>query len=175
MHSSGVPDHTAVYAGSFDPVTNGHLDIIERACPLFQSLVVAVGVNPRKPAVFSTEERVLMLEDATAHLPNVSVASFEGLLVEYARSLGASVIVRGLRAVADFEYETQQVLMNKRLNPDIETIFLVTSSQYSFLSSSMVKEVARLGGAVSGLVPPSVEQRLLNLGSEIGATGDGRP
>lgn len=161
-----VPDHTAVYAGSFDPVTNGHLDIIERACPLFQSLVVAVGVNPRKPAVFSTEDRLLMLRDVTSHLPNVRVESFEGLLVEYARSLGARVIVRGLRAVADFEYETQQVLMNKRLAPHIETVFLVTSSQYSFLSSSLVKEVSRLGGAVTGLVPPCVEQRLLTLSSE---------
>lgn len=163
MSSGNPPDHTAVYAGSFDPVTNGHLDIIERASPLFGTLVAAIGVNRRKPAAFSTGDRLEMLRDATAHLPNVRVESFEGLLVDYAHALGARVIVRGLRAVADFEYEAQQVLMNKRLGPDIETIFLVTSSQYSFLSSSMVKEVASLGGSVGGLVPPHVEARLRRL------------
>ena len=155
--------HTAVYAGSFDPVTNGHLDIVERASPLFGTLVVAVGVNSRKPPMFETEDRLAMLRDATAHLPNVRVDSFDGLLVEYARSLGARVILRGLRAVGDFEYETNQVLMNKRLRPEIETVFLVTSTQYSYISSSLVKEVSRLGGAVTGLVPPAVEQRLLAL------------
>jgi pantetheine-phosphate adenylyltransferase len=164
MGGNGVrPDHTAVYAGSFDPVTNGHLDIIERASPLFTTLVVAVGVNPRKPAAFDRHERVRMLCEVTSHLRNVRVESFDGLLVEYARSLGARVIVRGLRAFADFEYETQQLLMNKRLRPEIETVFLVTSAQYSFVSSSLVKEVAQLGGSLEGLVPPQVEERLRTL------------
>ncbi len=160
MSNRNAPDHTAVYAGSFDPVTNGHLDVIERASSLFSTLVVAVGVNARKPALFDREERVRMLQAATSHLGNVCVESFDGLLVEYARSLGARVIVRGLRAVADFEYETQQVLMNKRLCPEIETVFLITSGQYSFISSSLVKEVALLGGSVEGLVPPEVGDRL---------------
>lgn len=162
MGEGNVPDHTAVYAGSFDPVTNGHLDVIERAAPLFGTLIVAVGVNQKKPAAFGIQDRLAMLRDVTGHLPNVRVETFEGLLVDYSRSLGARVIVRGLRAVADFEYETQQVLMNKRLGPEIETVFLVTSAQYSFLSSSLVKEVATLGGSVEGLVPPQVEKRLKN-------------
>ncbi len=160
MHRSENPQHSAVYAGSFDPVTNGHLDIIHRAAPLFGTLVVAVGRNERKPAAFSLGERLEMLRDVTAHIPNVRVDSFDGLLVEYAQSLGARAIVKGLRAVGDFEYEMQQVLMNKRLCPEIETVLMITSAQYSFLSSSLIKEVARLGGAVEGLVPKQVEDRL---------------
>lgn len=163
MSKSTAPNHTAVYAGSFDPVTNGHLDLIERASPLFGNLVVAVGINQRKPAAFSVEARTEMLCDVTAHLSNVRIDSFEGLLVEYARSLGARAIIRGLRAVADFDYEMQQVLMNRRLRPEIETVFLITSSQYSFISSSLVKEVALLGGSVQGLVPLQVDQRLREL------------
>ena len=158
--SNYVPDHTAVYAGSFDPMTNGHLDLVERASPLFGMLVVAVGVNRRKPAAFPLDERLQMLREVTGHLPNVRVDSFEGLLVQYATSIGARVIVRGLRAVGDFEYEMQQVLMNKRLCPEVETVLLITSSQYSFLSSSLVKEVALLGGDLRGLVPEPVERRL---------------
>jgi pantetheine-phosphate adenylyltransferase len=158
-----MPEHTALYAGSFDPITNGHLDVVRRVAPLFGELVVAVGINRRKPAAFSLEDRLQMLREATACAPNVRVDSFEGLLAEYAESIGAKVIVRGLRAVSDFEYETQQVLMNRRLSPGIETLFLLTNSQYSFLSSSLVKEVALLGGSVHGLVPEAVERRLLEL------------
>lgn len=163
MRPEGGPDHTAVYAGSFDPPTNGHLDLIERAAPLFGTLVVAVGVNDRKPAAFALEERIAMLREVTGHLPNVRVEGFEGLLVEYASALGAGVIVRGLRAVGDFEYEAQQILMNKRLRPEIETVLLITSARYSFISSSLIKEVARLGGSVEGLVPAQVEERLRRL------------
>lgn len=165
MSASGEPrDHTAVYAGSFDPVTNGHLDVIERAAGLFGRLVVAVGINRRKPVAFTVEERVAMLREVTAHLSNARVESFDGLLVEYARSLGARVIVRGLRAFSDFDYELQQVRMNQQLCPEIETVVLLTSNAYSFVSSSLVKEVASLGGSVAGLVPPAVERRLRGLG-----------
>lgn len=150
----------AVYPGSFDPVTNGHVDIIERASPLFGELIIAVGVNSRKQSDFSVEERLDMLREVTSHLDNVRVDSFDGLLVEYAASLGAVAVIRGLRLVADFEYELQQVLMNKQLCPDIETLFLMTNNKYSYLSSSIVKEVSRLGGSLDGLVPPSVEMRL---------------
>ena len=169
--SNYVPDHTAVYAGSFDPMTNGHLDLVERASPLFGTLVVAVGVNRRKPAAFPLDERLQMLREVTGHLPNVRVDSFEGLLVQYATSIGARVIVRGLRAVGDFEYEMQQVLMNKRLCPEVETVLLITSSQYSFLSSSLVKEVALLGGDLRGLVPEPVERRLRLLRADGGGEG----
>lgn len=153
----------AVYAGSFDPVTNGHLDLIQRASPLFGTLVVAVGVNPRKPAAFDLDTRIQMLREATDSIPNVQISSFSGLLVEYAREVGAVAMIRGLRQVADFDYEMQQVLMNKYLCPDVETVFLLTNSKYSFISSSLVKEVALLGGAVDGLVPPGVKERLLSL------------
>lgn len=158
--------HRAVYAGSFDPVTNGHLDLIERASPFFGALVVAVGKNERKPPAFSLEARIDMLREVTGHLENVIVDAFDGLLVEYARFVGATAIIRGLRAVADFDYEMQQVLMNKRLCPEIETVFLLTSGKYSFLSSSLVKEVALLGGSVRGLVPPPVEESLRRLREE---------
>ena len=166
MSSLTTPDHLAVYAGSFDPVTNGHLDLIERASPLFGTLVVAVGVNERKPAAFSVQARMEMLREVTTHLSNVRVDSFEGLLVDYAREMRARAIIRGLRAVADFDYEMQQVLMNKRLCPEIETVLLITSSQYSFISSSLVKEVALLGGSVEGLVPPQVDAQLKQLRQE---------
>ncbi len=157
-----------MYAGSFDPVTNGHLDLIERASPLFGTLVAAVGVNQRKPAAFSVEERIEMVREASAHIPNVRVDSFEGLLVDYARSLGARAIIRGLRAMADFDYEMQQELMNKRLCPEIETILLITNNKYSYISSSLIKEVALLGGSVEGLVPPLVVARLNRLaGSDV--------
>ncbi len=125
-----------------------------------------MGQNERKPAAFGLSERLEMLRDVTAHIPNVRVDSFDGLLVEYAQSLGARAIVKGLRAVGDFEYEMQQVLMNKRLCPEIETVLMITSAQYSFLSSSLIKEVARLGGAVEGLVPKQVEDRLRALREE---------
>ena len=150
----------AIVPGSFDPVTNGHLDIIERSARTFANISVAVSVNSGKDPWFSLEERVQMLEEVCAHLPNVTVASFDGLLVEYAASRGARVIVRGLRAVSDFEYELQMALMNRRLREDVETVFMMTGAAYSYLSSSIVKEIARLGGSVEGLVPTSVRERL---------------
>ena len=150
----------AIVPGSFDPVTNGHLDIISRAAHLFDRVVIAVAINAAKDPLFSVEERVEMLREVCSSLSNVTVGSFEGLLVEYARQCGATVIVRGLRAVMDFEYELQMAHMNRHLCPDVETAFMMTGAEYSYLSSSIVKEIARLGGSVEGLVPQSVRQRL---------------
>ena len=150
----------AVYPGSFDPVTHGHLDIIRRGSRLFDRIVVAILRNPEKKALFSLEERRRILVNATAGIPNVTVDSFDGLLVDYAHRRGARVIVRGLRALSDFEYEFQMALMNRRLDSSIETVFMMPSETYSYLSSRLVKEVVRLGGSVAGLVPPEVERRL---------------
>ncbi|HLK21301.1 MAG TPA: pantetheine-phosphate adenylyltransferase [Bryobacteraceae bacterium] len=150
----------AVYPGSFDPITNGHLDLIQRGSALFDKLVVAVLRNDGKEALFSVEERVEMLREVVHGYPNVDVGSFDGLLVEYATQCGASVILRGIRAVSDYEYELQMALMNRRLGPDIETVFLMASEAHSFLSSKLVKEVIRLGGKINGLVPPSIEGKL---------------
>ncbi len=151
----------AVYPGSFDPVTLGHLDIVERAARLFDLLYVGVLVNSqKKDSLFTWEERVAMLEEATAHLSNVRCECFQGLLVAYARSRQAVAIVRGLRAVSDFEYEFKLAAANLHLASDIETIFMMTSHEYSFLSSSIVKEVAQLGGNVHGWVPEGVARRL---------------
>lgn len=150
----------AIYPGSFDPITNGHLDLIERASVLFDRLIVAILRNDAKQALFSVEERAEMLTESVHHVPNVVVASFDGLLVDYAAQCDASVILRGIRAVSDYEYELQMALMNRRLAPDIETVFLMANEAHSFVSSRLVKEVIRLGGNVSGLVPPSVEGRL---------------
>jgi len=160
----------AVYPGSFDPVTNGHLDIIRRGSRLFDRIVVAILRNPEKRALFSLKERKRIVLMATEGIPNVSVDSFDGLLVDYARRRGARVIVRGLRALSDFEYEYQMALMNRRLDSEIETVFMMPSEAYSYLSSRLVKEVVRLGGSVSGLVPEEVERRL---GQRIG-NGPGR-
>jgi pantetheine-phosphate adenylyltransferase len=151
---------TAIIPGSFDPVTNGHLDIIQRASELFSHVTVAVARNSAKTSLFTVEERVELLREVCGHLKNVSIGTFEGLLVEYAASVGAKAIVRGLRAVSDFEYELQMALMNNRLRSDIETTFMMTGAEYSYLSSSIVKEIARLGGNVEGLVPDIVRQRL---------------
>lgn len=151
---------TAVYPGSFDPVTNGHLDIIARAAATFDHLVVAVGRNAGKSPLFTPDERLEMLRAVCAPWENVVVAIFEGMLVTYARERGARVLVKGLRAVSDFEYEFQMALANKQLAPDIETLFMMTSAEHLYLSSSIVKEIARLGGDVSALVPSSVETRL---------------
>ena len=140
----------AVYPGSFDPVTYGHLDVIERAAAVFAEVNVAVVVNPNKNPLFSLSERVEMLEACTKHLPNVTITQFEGLLVKYVQDKGAQVIIKGLRAISDFEYEFQMALMNRKQNPNIETLFMMTSSQYSYLSSSMAKEVLRLGGCEIG-------------------------
>lgn len=150
---------TALCPGTFDPVTNGHLDVIDRAARRFGSLVVAVLDNSSKQPMFSVAERVAMLEEATASIPGVTVGSFSGLLVDYARSCGADVVIKGLRAVTDFEYEIQMAQMNHRLS-GLETLFMPTSPSWSFLSSSLVREVARLGGDVSGLVPGGVQRRL---------------
>lgn len=151
-----------IYPGSFDPITYGHLDIIERSAKLFNRLIVAVMTNPQKKPLFTVKDRVEMIEDSIKHLPNVEVDSFNGLLVDFARRKKARVIVKGLRAVSDFEYELQMALMNKKLDNDMETIFIMTNSKYSYLSSSVVKEVASFGGCVSGLVPSIVEKELKN-------------
>ena len=150
---------TALCPGTFDPVTNGHLDIIERAARRFDALVVGVLDNPAKQPLFGAEERVGLLKEATAELPNVTVEAFSGLLVDYANRRGADVVVKGLRAVTDFEFEIQMAQMNHRL-AGVETLFMTTSPQWSFLSSSLVKEVARFGGDVAGLVPAPVAERL---------------
>ncbi len=150
----------AVYPGSFDPVTNGHLDVIERSARLFDRLIVAIASNPNKSALFSVEERLDMLREATSHLVNVSVDSFEGLTINYAKAKGAEVLVRGLRAISDFENEFLMALMNRKLDPSIETIFMMTSNKYTFLSSSAVKEVVSMGGDATSLLPESVLLRL---------------
>ena len=150
---------TALCPGTFDPVTNGHLDIIGRASETFESVVVGALENPSKQPMFSLEERVAMLKEACASMPNVTVVSFRGLLVDLARSQGDAVIVKGLRAISDYEYEIQMAQMNHRL-AGVETLFMSTSPRWSFLSSSLVKEVARLGGDVSGLVPDHVKASL---------------
>jgi pantetheine-phosphate adenylyltransferase len=149
----------AACPGSFDPVTNGHIDIISRAAALFDEVVVAVGVNKSKNRLFSPEERIEMLEEACAGFANVSVASFDGLLTDFCKEREIVAIVKGLRAVSDFDYELQMAQMNSSL-ADIETVFVPTSPEYSFLASSLVKEVATFGGDVSGLVPPRVLERL---------------
>ena len=150
---------TALCPGTFDPVTNGHVDIIGRAAERFDRVVVAVLDNPGKRPLFPVEERVAMLKEATADLDRVEIDSFSGLLVEYAKRVGATVVVKGLRAVTDFEYEIQMAQMNRRLG-EVETFFMTTDPMWSYLSSSLVREIARFGGDVSGLVPPVVAERL---------------
>ncbi len=150
----------AVYPGSFDPVTNGHLDLIQRSSALFDQVIVAILRNAEKTPLFTVEERTEMLEEAVRDLKNVSVTSFAGLLVDYAQQIGASVIVRGIRAISDYEYELQMGLMNRRLSNKVETVFMLPAESYSFLSSKLVKEIAQLGGSIRGFVPADVEQRL---------------
>ena len=149
----------AVYPGSFDPITRGHEDLIHRSLAFVDKVVVAVAVNVAKQPLFALEERVALIRQCV-HDPHVEVRSFDGLLVDFARSVGASVIVRGLRAVSDFEYEFQMALMNRNLGPTIETVFLVPAFDLTYLSSSLVREVARFGGDVSALVHPAVQQAL---------------
>ena len=151
---------SALYPGTFDPPTNGHLDLIERGAKLFDHLIVAVLNNPGKDPLFTVEERVEMLKESTVALKNVAVATFDGLMVEFARSQGVSAVLRGIRAISDYEYEFQMALMNRRLAPEIETVFLQPAGRYSFVSSRMLKEVFSFGGDVRGLVPPNVLKRL---------------
>jgi len=150
----------AVFPGSFDPITNGHLDIVSRALSIFGEIVMAILVNSEKSPLFKVEERVEIIREAFRGNRRVRVDTFSGLLVDYAEKIGASVIVRGLRAISDFEYEFQMALMNRRLDPNMETVFMMPAESYSYVSSRLVKEVLQLGGRVSDLVPPGVERRL---------------
>jgi len=154
----------AIYPGSFDPVTNGHLDIIQRGCKLFDEIIVAVLVNPDKTSFFSIEARSEILSEVLQTIDRgdceVTVESFQGLLVQYAAERGANAIVRGIRAISDYEYELQMALMNRRLQPGLETVFMMPAEAYSYVSSRLVKEVFQLGGAIQGLVPPLVEERM---------------
>lgn len=155
------PAHvTAIYPGSFDPLTNGHLDLIDRSICLFDRLVVAVLRNEEKRSLFTVGERMEMMVESLRDHGAVEVDSFDGLLVDYTARRGATVILRGIRAISDYEYELQMALMNRRLHPEIETVFLMATEAHSFISSRIVKEVAGLGGDITGLVPPAVERRL---------------
>jgi pantetheine-phosphate adenylyltransferase len=151
----------AIYPGSFDPLTNGHVDIISRGARLFDRVVVAILLNSGKQPLFSVDDRVAIVREVFKDTPNVEVDTFQGLLVEYARKRQASAIVRGLRAVADFEYELQMALMNRHLSADLETVFMMPAEQYTYVSSRLIKEIAALGGSLTGLVPPIVEARLV--------------
>jgi len=150
----------AIYPGSFDPVTNGHLDLIERGAKIFDRLIVAVLQNLEKEPLFCVRERLEMLGEVTRRWPNVEIDVFDGLLMDYARKKKAQVILRGIRAISDYEYELQMALMNRKLEPSIETVFMMPAEMFSYLSSRLVREIARLGGSVRDLVPPIVEERL---------------
>jgi len=155
-----MTEKVAVYPGSFDPITNGHVDIIERALEIFDRLIVAVAYNPNKKALFTVEERLEMIRLVVKNDPRIAMASFDGLLVDFVRKQGANVIIRGLRAVSDFEYEFQMTLMNRKLNRKVDTMFLMTGYKWFYTSSALIKEAASLGGSVRGLVPDIVNQRL---------------
>ena len=152
---------TAVYPGSFDPITLGHLDIIKRTAAVFDKVIIGVLINKAKKPLFSIEERVELIKEVTKNIPNVEIVSFNGLLIEFSDKMKADVIVRGIRAVSDFEYEFQQALTNKRLNPQLETIFLTAESESMYLSSSMVRTVASLGGDISNFVPEMIHDRIV--------------
>lgn len=153
-------ERVAIYPGSFDPVTNGHLDIVERGLKIFDRLIVAILINPSKKFLFSLEERLAMLEESLKDFSNVEIDTFSGLLVDYAAHRKAHGILRGLRALSDFEYEFQMALMNRRLNREIQTVFLMTGLRWIFTSSSIIKEAAQFGGSIEGMVPPLVEQKI---------------
>ena len=150
----------AIYPGTFDPVTNGHLDLISRGAAIFDKLIVGISQSLEKDPLFAVSERVEMLEAVTFDWKNVEVEVFDGLLMDYARAKNARVILRGIRAVSDYEYELQMAMMNRKIEPQIETVFMLPAVAYSFLSSRLVREIAQLGGPMTGLVPPAVEQRL---------------
>jgi pantetheine-phosphate adenylyltransferase len=152
---------TAIYPGSFDPITNGHLDIIERASRIFGKVIVTVMENPRKNPMFPIKERLEMLQITTEGMANVEVDCYRGLLIDYVKQKNANIIIKGLRAISDFEFEFQMALINRKLDQDVETMFMMTNSKYSYLSSSIVKEVASYGGNVEGLVPDCVYQRIV--------------
>jgi pantetheine-phosphate adenylyltransferase len=160
METEAAKGVTAIYPGSFDPVTNGHLDLIARAAKIFEHLIVAVAPNVDKDPLFAAQERVEMLEAVTFEWKNVEIDMFGGLLMDYARSRGARVILRGIRAVSDYEYELQMAMMNRNIEPEIETVFMMPGEAFSYISSRLVKELAKLGGSVKGLVPKLVEERL---------------
>jgi len=151
---------TAIYPGTFDPVTNGHVDLVRRSCAIFDRVIISIAPSPKKGPLFTIDERIAMMREATSDIPGVEVEAFEGLLVEHVVAKEASVIIRGLRAVSDFEYELQMALMNRRLSDEVETVFMMPSEEYSFLTSSVIKEVAGYGGNVDGLVPPNVAKLL---------------
>jgi pantetheine-phosphate adenylyltransferase len=150
----------AIYPGTFDPLTNGHLSIIKRALKIFDKLVIAILINPNKSPLFTLEERIDMLKEIFKDEVNIEIDSFNGLLIDYAVSKGANIVVRGLRALSDFEYEFQLALMNRKLNRDIESVFLMTDYKWFYISSTIIKEAARYGGDIKGLVPPIVNERL---------------
>ena len=156
----------AIYPGSFDPLTNGHLDLIERGAKIFDELIVAILRNPEKQALFSVEERREMIETMTKRYSNVRVDTFDGLMVDYATRVGATAVLRGIRAISDYEYELQMALMNRRLAPELETVFMMPAEKFSYVSSRLVKEIFRLGGSVEGLVPELVLDKLKERGRE---------
>ncbi len=158
-YSANPPMPAAIYPGSFDPLTNGHLSLIQRGLQMFDRIIVALLINPKKQPLFTIEERVAMIRDAVKD-PRCEIDSFQGLLVDYAQKKGVNVVLRGLRAVSDFEYEFQLANMNRKLRPDIETVFMMTGEDYFYVSSNLVREVASLGGNVQGLVPPNVLSKL---------------
>lgn len=150
----------AVYPGSFDPITNGHIDVIERASKIFDKVIIAVGDNPEKKPLFTIQERIDMIKEVTKNLKGIEVDGFQGLLLDYVKKKGSKIIIRGLRAVSDFEFEFQRALLNRKIDNDVETIFIMTKEDYVFLNSSIIKEMAMFGGSVKNLVPVIVQKKL---------------
>ena len=162
---------TAVYPGSFDPATNGHIDVIERALKIFDKVIVAVGDNPEKKPLFATKERIAMLRESTRHLKNLEIDSFSGLLIDYVKRKNSRIIIRGLRAVSDFEFEFQRALLNRVVDNEIETVFIMTKEHYVYLNSSIIKEISMFGGNINGMVPAIVEKKLKEKFSKIYSGG----